>query len=64
MCRGGKNVKEQYYVKKLSNLRIVIGNSFGRLKGRFGCLKHPMDIKMNDLPKVIYSNMSFKTSVN
>ena len=35
--------------------RNVIENSFGRLKGRFGCLKRAMDVKLDDLPHVIYT---------
>ena len=52
---GGKNVQEQYFEYKLSSARIVIENSFGRLKGRFGCLKRPMDVNIVDLPNLIYS---------
>ena len=50
---GGSNNEEGCFCYKLSSARIVIENSFGRLKARFGCLHRTMDIKMNDLPKVI-----------
>ena len=50
---GGKNVRERFFSYKLSSARIVIENSFGRLKGRFGCLQRAMDVNINDLPNVI-----------
>ena len=50
---GGSNNEEGFFCYKLSSARIVIENSFGRLKARFGCLHRAMDIKMEDLPSVI-----------
>ena len=38
---------------KMSSARIVIENAFGRLKGRFGCLKRAIVININTLPQVI-----------
>ena len=37
----------------MSSARIVIENTFGRLKGRFGYLKRDKDIDINVLPQVI-----------
>ena len=50
---GGKNDRERFFSYKLSSSRIVIENAFGRLKGRFGCLKRAVDIGINVLPQVI-----------
>ena len=33
---------------------MVIECSFGRLKGRFGTLRRPVDINLRELPQVIY----------
>ena len=37
--RGWENDRERFFSYKLSSARIVIESAFGRLKGRFGCLK-------------------------
>ena len=34
---------------------MVIECAFGRLTARWGCLRHPVDINMKDLPNVIYA---------
>ena len=34
---------------------MVIKCDFGRLEGRFGALKHEMDINLDDLPRVVHS---------
>lgn len=34
---------------------MVIECAFGRLKARFGALRRPMDINLNELPLVIYA---------
>ena len=52
---GGHTLQEQYFGFRLSAARIVIECAFGRLKGRFGALKREMDIKLTDLPYVIYA---------
>lgn len=52
---GGRNEREKYFGYKLSSARIVIENAFGRLKGRFGCLRRAMDINISHLPNVILS---------
>ena len=52
---GGSIPKEQYFGFKICSARNVIERSFGRLKARFGALKCAMDIKMDDLPYVIYA---------
>ena len=54
-CNGGSTAQEQYFGLSLCSARMVIECAFGRLKGRFGALKRPMDINMGDLPYVIYS---------
>ena len=53
--KGGKNEREQYLGYRLSSARMVIENAFGRLKGRFGCLRRPMDINIKELPHFIMS---------
>ena len=50
---GGRTKDEQFYGFKLSSARMVIECAFGRLKARWGCLRRPMDINMEDLPAVI-----------
>lgn len=52
---GGKTVAEQFYGYRLSSARMTIECAFGRLKGRFGCLRRNMDINLRDLPAVIHS---------
>ena len=53
-ANGGSNHREQYFGLNMCSARNVIECSFGRLKARFGALKRAMDIKMDDLPYVIY----------
>ena len=40
----------------MSSARIVKENGFGRLKGRFGCMKRAMDIDINVLFQVIMAS--------
>ena len=50
---GGGNTREKYFVYKLANAKITTGNSFGRLEGRFGCLRKAIDININILSHVL-----------
>ena len=52
---GGSTVSEQFFGYRMSSARMTIECAFGRLKGRFGALRRPMDIKLSDLPTVIHS---------
>ena len=52
---GGSNEKEQFFGLKRSSARMVIECVFGRLEGRFGCLRREMDINIEDLPYVIHA---------
>lgn len=52
---GGSNTQEQFYGYRLSSARMVIECSFGRLKGRFACLRGNVDINMSDLPTFLHS---------
>ena len=52
---GGSNVKEQFLGFKLSSARVVIECTFGRLKGRFGCLRREMDRNIQNLPYVMHA---------
>ena len=54
-ANGGSTPQEQYFGYNLCSARNVIECSFGRLKARFGALKRPMDINLDDLPLVIYA---------
>lgn len=54
-ANGGSTPQEQYFGYNLCSARNVIECSFGRLKARFGALKRPMDINLQDLPLVIYA---------
>ncbi|XP_033986869.1 putative nuclease HARBI1 [Trematomus bernacchii] len=51
----GATVQEQYFGLSLCSARMVIECAFGHLKNRFAALRRPMDIKLDDLPHVIYS---------
>ena len=51
---GCSNQQEQYYGMTLCQSRMVIECAFARLKARFGALKRPMDINLNELPYVVY----------
>ena len=53
-ANGGKSQEERFLGFKLSWARMLIQCAFGRLKGRFGCLRRDMDIDMKYLPEVIY----------
>ena len=52
---GGKTLSEQFFSYKLSSARMTIECAFGRLKGRFGALRRPMDINVDDVPCVIHA---------
>ena len=52
---GGSTPREQFFGYRLSSARMVIEGAFGRLKGRFGILRRPLDINLADIPKVIHS---------
>ena len=52
---GGSNPDEQFFGFRLSSARMVIECAFGRLKGRFGCLRREMDINLDELPFVIHT---------
>ena len=54
-ANGGSTPQEQYFGLKLCSAWFVIECAFGRLKARFGILRHPVDININDLPQVIYA---------
>ena len=47
--------KKKFFGFKLSSAHMVIECAFGRLKGRFGCLRRKMDINI-DLPYVIHAS--------
>ena len=50
-----KAKKSSFFCFRLSSARMVIECAFGRLKGRFGCLRRDMDIDMKYLLEVIYA---------
>ena len=52
---GGTTALEQFFSYRLSSARMPIECAFGKRKGRFGCLRRPMDINVKDLPSVIHS---------
>jgi hypothetical protein len=52
---GGQTMQEQFYGYRLSSARMTIECAFGRLKGRFGCLRRNMDINMKDLPRLVHA---------
>lgn len=54
-CSGGTTAQEQYFGLLLCRARMVIECSFGRLKARFGILRRPMDINLEEVPNVIYA---------
>ena len=44
---GGSNtIFEQFFGYRLCSARMVIECAFGRLNGRFGCLRRPKDINL------------------
>ena len=52
---GGSSTSEQFFSYRLSSARMTIECAFGRLKGRFGAHRRPMDVNIRDLPMVIHS---------
>ena len=51
----GSSWQEQYFGFNLCSARNVIECLFGRLKPRLGALRRAMEIKLDDLPYVIYA---------
>ena len=43
---GGNTFSEQFFGYRLFSARMGIEYAFGRLKGRFGCLRRPKDINL------------------
>lgn len=54
-ANGGCTAQEQYFGLSLCRARTTIECAFGRLKSRFGALRRPMDINLNDLTHIIYA---------
>ena len=52
--KGGKDKGEQYFGYRLSSARMIIENAFGRLKGRFGSLRRPMDLTLKSCHTYYY----------
>lgn len=52
---GGSTESEQFFSYRLSSAWMPIEYALGRLEGRFGALRRPMDVNLSDLPKVIHS---------
>ena len=52
---GRSKEKERFFGFKLSSGRMIIQCTFGRLKGRFGCLRREMDINIEDFPYFIHA---------
>jgi len=52
-ANAGANAQEQRFGLMLYLSRMVTKCSFGHFKARFGALKRPMDISLDDLPFVI-----------
>ena len=52
---GGSTPKEQFFGYRLSSARMVIECAFGRLKGRFGILRRPLDLALLHIPELIHA---------
>ena len=52
---GGTTQQEQYFGLKLCKARMVIECAFGRLKGRFGILRRPIDTNLDEVANVIFA---------
>ena len=55
IANGGRNEENQFCGYCLLSQRMVIECAFGRLRGRFGCLRRNVDINLKELPHVIHS---------
>ncbi len=54
-AKGGSTSSEQFFGYRLSSARMVVECGFGRLKARFGILRKPIDLSMNNIPHTILS---------
>ena len=54
-ANGGSTAQEQYFGYKLCSARKVIECAFERLKARFSALQRGMNIKLFNLPTVVYA---------
>ena len=52
---GGSTPKEQFFGYRLSLARMMIECAFGRLKGRFGILRRPLDRALLPIPELIHA---------
>lgn len=51
----GATADQQHFGLMLSSARMAIECSFGRLKGRWGALRRPLDVDIKDVPDIIYA---------
>eukprot|EP00794_Sanderia_malayensis_P019639 gene19639-21583_t len=53
-AKGGSNQGEQFFGYRLSSARMVVECAFGRLKARFGILRKPIDMHMQNMPLLVF----------
>lgn len=46
---------QKFYNYRQSRARMVVENSFGRLKGRWRCLLKRLDLKLENIPHIVAS---------
>ena len=54
-AKVGKTPQEQFFGYRLSSLRMVIECAFCRLKPRFGILRRPMDLSIDNIITTIHA---------
>ena len=54
-AKGGNTPQERLFGYRLSSARMVVECAFGRLKARFGFLRHPIDLELQNAIKAIHA---------
>ena len=54
-AKGGNTPKEQFFGYRPSSARMVVECAFGRLKARFGFLRRPVDLELQNAIKAIHA---------
>ncbi|CAB3978951.1 Hypothetical predicted protein [Paramuricea clavata] len=54
-AKGGSTPQQQFFGYRLSSSRMVVECAFGRLKARFGILRRPMDLSLDNIITTIHA---------
>ena len=54
-AKGGRTPQEQFFGYRLSSARMVVDCAFGQLKARFGILRQPIDLCLENAVTTIHA---------